>query len=171
MARADITATALDVREQYLSMVYHKVPGEASWTLIHQGRVVSPDVQAEKKTYSRIGDKNKTTRYGTAETTVNVELYAENDLEEVARMLGVTTLIEGTVVQLDPTEISDLAIVNFDGITTAANIVWTEYINRFAPGQLTPALEAEGDARMFNISGAADAYYIIYGATSFTVGP
>ena len=171
MARADIAATALDIREQYLSLVYHKIPGEASWTLIHQGRVVSPDVQAEKKEYSRIGDKNKTTRYGTATTNVGLELYAENDIEEVARVLGVTSLAEGTVVQLDPTKISDLAIVNFDGITTAAAVLWTEYVNRFAPGQLTPALEAESDARVFNVSGAADAYYIIYGATSFTVGP
>jgi hypothetical protein len=171
MAREDITATALEVREQYLSLVYHKIPGEAAWTLIHQGRTLSPDVQAEEKNYMRIGDKNQTTKYGTAKTTVSFELYAENDIEEIARVLGVTTLVNGTVVQLDPTQISDLAIVNFDGITTAAAVLFTEYINRFAPGQLSPPLEAEGDARLFNVSGAADAYYIIYGSTSFTVGP
>jgi hypothetical protein len=33
MARAAFNAD-LEVRQQYLSMVFHKIPGEANWTLL-----------------------------------------------------------------------------------------------------------------------------------------
>lgn len=166
MARAAFNAD-LDLRQQYLSLVYHKQPGELAWTLIDQGRVITPAQTAEEQEYSRIGDQNKSRIAGTISTDVTVQIYVEDDFEEVARFLGERTFSDGETVQLDPTVIADLAIVNFDGITTAANILFTEYINRFRPLQFSINLDAEGDVRIAELSGAADDYYIIKGSTSF----
>lgn len=164
MTRADFTA-ALQVRPQYLSMVYHKIPGEAAWTLIQQGRTLSPDLTADKTDVARIGDKNKTTVYGSITTDITMRLYFDNDVEEVARVLGVikpATWVGSETIQLDPTLVSDFKIVNFDSATIGAAEKFTEYINHFAPGKLSPALDAdENGGRVVDLSGAAAAYYII----------
>lgn len=162
----------LEVRQQYLSMVSHKIPGEAAWTLLDQGRVMSPSQQADEQAYSRIGDKNKLRVPGQVTTDVQVAIFVENDLQELARMLGVkpvSTSWAGTeIIQLDPMKIADLRIENFDDITVGSTLLSTEYINRFRPMQLTMALDAEGDARIAELSGSADDYYIIPAA--ITVG-
>ena len=68
MAR-DSFNSDLDLRQQYLSLVYVKIPGEANWTLMDQGRVVTPNQTAEEQEYSRIGDQNKTKVAGTITMT------------------------------------------------------------------------------------------------------
>lgn len=161
---------ALELRQQYLSMVSHKIPGESAWTLLDQGRVLSPSQQADDQSYSRLGDKNKLRVAGQVTTDVQVVVYVENDLQELARILGtkpVGASWAGTeVIQLDPTKIADLKIESFDGITVGATLLFTEYINRFRPMQLTMALDAEGDVRIAELSGAADDYYIIPAAVA-----
>lgn len=157
--------SSLEVRQHYLSLLYHKFPGEADWTLIDQGRVATPAQAADVQEYNRIGDKNKLQVAGQITTDVTLNVYVENDIEELARFLGSIRPGGGwvgtEVIQLDPTIEADLKIVNFDGITTAANILFTEYINEFKPFNLSPPLDAEGDVRIAELSGSAVAYYII----------
>lgn len=167
MARDSFNAD-LQVRQQYLSLLYHKIPGEADWTLIDQGRVSSPEQAAEEKVYNRIGDENKLKVAGQIETNVSLALYLDDDVEEIARVLGTVRPGGGWVgteeIKLDPTKVSDLKIVNFDGVTASASILFTEYINRFRPMRLAPPLDADGDVRIVELSGSATAYYIIPGA-------
>lgn len=155
----------LDVRQQYLSMLSHKIPGEASWTILDQARVASPTQAAEEQAYSRIGDKNKLRVPGQVTTDVSFAVYVEHDLQELARALGTkptSSSWAGTeVIQLDPTKIADLKIENFDGITVGSALLFTEHINRFRPMRLAMPLDAEGDARIADLSGFADDYYII----------
>lgn len=164
MAR-DSFNSDLDLRQQYLSLVYVKIPGEADWTLIDQGRVVTPSQSAEEQEYSRIGDQNKTKIAGTITTDVTVQLYVEDDIEELAKMLGETRPGGGwvgtEVIQLDPTNVIDIKVNNYDGVTAGANILFVEYINAFKPLGLSINLDAEGDVRIADVSGAATAYYII----------
>lgn len=164
MARAAFNAD-LDVRQQYLSMVLGKIPGEAAWTLLDQGRVVTPDQTADEKEYGRIGDQNKLKVGGEITTDVAVQIYVEDDIEEVARMLGVVRPGGGwvgtEVIQLDPTKLIDLKIENYDGITVGSNNLFTEYINRFKPMRLSINLDAEGEVRIAELSGSASAYYIL----------
>jgi hypothetical protein len=42
-----------------------------------------------------------------------------------------------------------------------AAVLSTEYINEFKPFRLSPPLEAEGDVRIAEVSGAAYSYYMI----------
>lgn len=156
---------ALEVRQQYLSMVFHKIPGEAAWTLLDQGRVATPAQTADEKSYNRIGDKNTLKVAGQIATDVTINLYVEDDIEELGRILG--TVMPGggwtgaEVIELDPTKVADLKIVNYDGITLAANVLFTEYINRFKPSKFSIPEDAEGDVRIAELSGSAEAYYIL----------
>ncbi len=160
---------SLEVRQQYLSLVFQKIPGEADWTLIDQGRVFTPSAEAEMNQYRRIGDRTTFQVPGSITTNVEMELYVENDIEELARALGVRMGAGWTgseVVELDPEFIADYKVVNYDGITTTSNVVFTEYVNRFRPQRLSLALEAEGDVRVATISGVAESYYIMPEATA-----
>jgi hypothetical protein len=160
---------SLDVRQQYLSLVYHSFPGSGTWTLINQGRTVSPSQSADEQEYSRIGDKSKLKVAGTITTDVTVQIYVEDSLAELAMLIGDEVIGAGWAgteeIQLDPTVAHDLKIVNFDGITAASNILSNEYVNEFKPFNLGPPLEAEGDVRVADISGAAASYYIVPEAT------
>ncbi|HEY65541.1 MAG TPA: hypothetical protein G4O02_13325 [Caldilineae bacterium] len=164
MARPSFSHT-LQARQQYLSLIFHKIPGEADWTLLEQGRVLSPSQDSDTQEYNRIGDQNKLRVVQSVMTDVTLRMYVEDNWEEVARILGVVRPPGGwtgnEVIQLDPTVVGDLKIENYDGVTTSANLVATEYINEFSPQTLSVELDAEGDVRIADLSGSAAAYYII----------
>lgn len=155
----------LELRQQYLSMVSAKKPGDPAWTLLDQGRVATPSQTADEQQYSRIGDKNKTKVAGTVTTDVTLNLYVENDIQEVAYMLGQTMPGGGwagtEVIELDPSKLIDMKVENFNGITVGSALLFTEYINRFRPLRLSINLDAEGDVRIAELSGSASAYYIV----------
>lgn len=87
MTRLNFNAD-LDLRQQYLSMLFAKIPGQAAWTLLDQGRVATPDATAQSKDYNRIGDPNTITKYGNVKTTITLNMYYDHDLEELALLLG-----------------------------------------------------------------------------------
>ena len=155
---------SLNVRQQYLSMLFHKIPGEAAWTLIDQGRVASPSQTADVQEYNRIGDKNKLQVAGQITTEVTLNVYVEHDIQELARFLGTVkpaTWVGTENIQLDPSLVADLKIENYAGITVGSALLFTEYINEFKPLNLGIPLDAEGDVRIAELSGTAVAYYII----------
>ena len=164
MTRPNFNAD-LQVRQQYLSLLYHKIPGEAAWTLIDQGRVSSPEQAADEKVYNRLGDINKLKVVEQVETNLSLSVYLDDNIEELARILGTVRPVGGWAgteeIKLDTAKVADLKIVNFDGVTTAANILFVEYINRFRPMRLAPPLDADGDVRIVELSGSATTYYII----------
>lgn len=164
MTRAAFNAP-LEVRQQYLSMVAAKIPGEANWTFFDQGRVLTPDQAADEREYKRIGDRSSVKVASTVATSVNITLYVENDIEELARVLGVVRPGGGWVgteeLKLDPTKIIDFKIENYSGIDVGSALLFAEYVNRFRGSKLTMALDAEGDVRIAEITGACDDYYII----------
>jgi hypothetical protein len=158
--------SALEVRQPYLSMVYMKIPGESTWTLVDQGRVVSPAQTAATQEYKRIGDKLSKKVPGTVSTEITVNFYLEDDIEEVAHLLGFVKPVSGgwtgaETIELDPSKKIDLKIENYNGTATGSALLFTEYINEFQPGNLTPGLDAEGDVRIVELSGSAYSYYII----------
>lgn len=155
----------LEVRRQYLSIVHMKIPGESAWTLIDQGRVITPSSEAQMDEYRRIGDINVLQVPGSKTTNVNLELYVEGDLKELGHALGFVRPGGGWAgtenIKLDPTKIIDFKIENYDGITTSASLLNTEYVNKFRPGSLEMTLDSGGDVRIATIGGVADDYYII----------
>lgn len=155
----------LEVRQQYLSMVYHAFPGTA-WVLLNEGRVITPNQSGDETEYSRIGDKNKLKVANTVTTDVAVQVYFEDNLTEVARILGGNVRPGGgwvgtEEIQLDTTVIHNFKVENYDGITAGAALLFTEYVNSWRPSGVGTPLDAEGDVRIAEFSGAASSYYII----------
>jgi hypothetical protein len=155
----------LQVREHYLSLLYHKIPGEYNYTLINQGRVSLPEQTTEEKNFPRIDGANRFFAAGAPVVAVNLAVYLDDDIEELGRLLGSVRPPGGwtgsEVIQLDHTKVADLKVVNFDGTDYKANVLFTEYINGFRPTLLSPPLDADGDVRIVELSGSAVAYYII----------
>lgn len=167
MARDSFNADLVTL-EQYMTLVYMKIPGEAAWTLMDQGRIFDPTSSAEDKTYKRIGDINATRRGGTVTHETTIEVYVEETLEEMARMLGFVRPGGGWLgseeIKLDPERVIDVKAVTFDGITTAADPLFVAYANAFRPRSLQMTVDADGDAMMANIQGSPASYYIIHEA-------
>ena len=155
----------LEVRQQYLTMVYHKKPGEANWTLINQGKVLTPSAKADEKTYDRLGDKVQTKVAGQIAIDVTLQIYMESDLVEVARALGYIKPGGGWTgseeIQLTPENVGDFKLVSFAGTTLGSPEVHTEYVNYFTPLNFSVPDDASGDVRTAELSGSARAYYII----------
>lgn len=156
---------SLQVRQPFLSLVFQKIPGESSWTLLNQGKTFSPDVNADVKDFRRIGDKRVTSIPGAAKTTVTFQVYLDDDVSELARALGEVKPGGGWTgseeIDLDPDFVADYKIENYDGSDPGAALLFTEYINEFRGNKLTPSLGADDDSRMADVSGTAYSYYII----------
>ncbi len=162
--------TEFEARRAYLSIVFHKYPGEADWTLIDQGRAFRPEYAAEIRAYRRIGDPQAyPVAVSRPAANVALELYVDSELEELARLWGARRpsagWSAGTVIDLDPLAAADYKVENYDGIALTARVVFTEYVNHFWPARLTLALETEDGARVIEVEGFADAYYIVPEAT------
>lgn len=164
MPRIDFNAP-LVVRQQYLSMLYHKTPASGSWVLLDQGKVATPASKADEKSYNRIGDKNTLKVGGQVTTDVTLQVYLDSNLDEVAKALGYNRPGGGwvgtEVITLDPTLISDLKIESYDGTTVGAALLFTEYIYSFRPMNFSIPEDADGDVRIAELSGSCASYYIM----------
>ena len=164
MARTLITQE-FELRQQYLSQIYHAFPG-GSWTLLNQGRALSPNQSSNESEYGRIGSQNRKKVAQSVTTDVNVQVYVEDNLKEVALVMGGNVRPGGgwlgsEIIQLDTTMAHNFKIENYDGITSSATLLSTEYVNSWRPSGVGAVLESEGDVRIFDFPGSADSYYII----------
>lgn len=164
MARAAFTHD-LETREPYLYVVYARTPGAASWTMLQQLAEISPESTAEEKSYRRIGDKNAKKIGGTVENSITLRVYWENNITEVATLLGQPKPGNGwsasTYVELDPTKAVDVMMIGYDVIDTSTAVAkHVEYINAFRPITLRGSMAADGDARIAEITGSPTTWYI-----------
>jgi hypothetical protein len=160
--RTDVLPT-FDINAHYKYLVYQKLDADTAYQLLGQLKNIDVNGQADQKEYKRVGDQNATKRAGSIAWDVTVVLYDDNDFEEVARCLGAAKPSSGgwigtETVILDPTKISDFQIKKFDGVTTAANLLSTESLSNFKPAGLKAGIDAEGDARTYEISGSIDSW-------------
>jgi hypothetical protein len=164
MARADFNAE-LNVRQQYLSMLFHKIPGEAAWTLMDQGKIATPDATADEKTYDRIGDEDQLTVAGQIKNSVTLQVYVDDHLDEVARVLGYVRPGGGWLgtenIKLDPTKVSDIKLESYNGVAVGSALLFTECVNSFRPLKFSIPEDASGDVRIAELSGSCTSYYII----------
>lgn len=155
---------SLEVLQPYLSLVYGKIPGQTDWTMFNQGRVMTPDISAEEKEYARIGDKATKKVAGNATYNCTVSVYVEENLKELALMLGSVRPTLGwagtETIEFDPSFKIDLKVETYNGTTSAASLLFTEYFNEFTPTRVGMNLEAEGDARIAEIQGGIVNWYI-----------
>lgn len=163
MARPSLST--LDTREQYLSLLFCRAPGAASWVLISQGKVFTASPEAEEKTYRRIGDKRVKTVGGTVNVPATVTLYVDDDLVEIAQALGQPkaggSWAGNEEIRLDPTKTRDFMVIHYDSDDpTTAIPKSVEYLNAFRPRSATKSLDADGDAEQLEIQGNAYDWYL-----------
>lgn len=164
MARIAFNAD-LQVREQYLSLLYHKTNAEMSWTLLDQGKSFQTSVTAETKDYKRLGDKNVKTVGGSTKVEVTLTLYTDANLDEVARSLGVIRPGGGWVgseqIELDPSVcVGDFKEESYNGTTVGATLVHTKYVDNFYGSSISDGWDSENEARTVEIKGTAGRYYL-----------
>ena len=166
MATRSNLSNSLELLQQPLSMLFHKFPGEASWTAIGQARKIDPDKTSDATDHARIGDPNKKTIYGAATTKVTLEIYLEKDLFTLARVFG-TKPTSGSWAGTEelkpvPTTISDLKLVTYTGDTTSATDLFSTYINEFSCADFKLPFDASSsDPLIATVNGAARDIYII----------
>lgn len=155
-----------EVRQQYLSMLYHALPGHA-WVLMNEGRLFSPNQTADTSEYSRIGDPVKKKVANTLAIDAEVQVYVEDNLTEVAAIMSGEVRPGGgwagtEVLQLDTTVVHNFKVENYDGIDVGSSLLLnTEYLSGWQASGMGTPLEAEGDVRIFSFPGAASSYYIV----------
>jgi hypothetical protein len=160
--RTDVLAP-FEVRRQYLSLL--NLQGvDGAWILINQGRMVTPVVEWNVDQVGRLGDVALANTPGDGAHSMTVELYADDDLDELGRALGMTRSLSGWVgseqIALDPTVIVNWRIDNYDGVEPDSVLLFREYVNHFQPTTMEMAL-ATDEVRIVAINGVAGAYYII----------
>ena len=164
MARAALAD--MQVRPQYLSVVYHKIPGEAQWTVLSQCRTMSPEQTANKTEAARNRQQEQDDRvrgaqhrgfaapvHGSRHERGGAASWAWRSRAPAGRAMNRFSLTR-PVSQI-------LKIENFNGADTSATLLSTEYINRFKPGKFSHGLDGDEEGgRFVDCSGSADAYYI-----------
>ena len=165
MARPAFSAN-LQVRQQYLSLLYHKTNAEVGWTLLDQGKSFQTSVTADTKDYKRLGDKYVKTVGGSTKVEVTLTLYTEANLDEVARALGVIRPGAGWLgteqITLDPTVcIGDFKEESYSGTAVGVDTpVHIKYIDDFYGTSISDGWDADGDVRTIEIKGTAARYYM-----------
>lgn len=153
-----------------LSVVYQKIQGtEVSFTVIGQGKVITPNQTTDTSSVNRIGDRNKHTIYTSTNVDMTIEVYTDRDGKTLARLFGVppaSNTFSGTEeIKPDTTVKQDLKIITFDSDATSASILFTEYVYGFTPSSNNSPLDSSSaDPRTVTITGNADTYYRMYPA-------
>jgi hypothetical protein len=152
-----------DIRPHYHYLVKNKLDADTAYTIVGQLKNIQVNGQADQKTFKRVGDVNATKRAGSIAWDVTITLFADNDIEEVARALGTKKPATGgwigtETITLDPTKITDLQIEGYDGTGVSAVLQTTETLPNFTPAGLKAGVDAESDARTFEITGSCDSW-------------
>jgi len=155
MARPAIP-TAFDVSPQYFYLLTL-----ADDTVLGQIRSVQPSSSIENTRVSRVGSSTKTTLRKTKESTLALSVWPDNDLDEVARLLGATaTPTTGTEVKLaaDATA-QNLQLKKYDAEALSATELEVHLLSNFLALELSLPVDAEGEP-VLAMSGNIDDWVI-----------
>ncbi len=159
------TLGTLNVRPHFLSILSAKLPEDAGWTVLEQGETFTPDSSADSQEYKRIGDKNALKIAGSVGTDIGITVYFEDDLKELAMVLGIKKPGGGWTgseeIDLDPKRVIDFKVDNYNGTDSSAAVVSTEYIYAFRGAKFAMGLDANGEVRKADISGACAKWYMM----------
>jgi len=166
-----ITRPAFDHALEQLTgpatLVYYQQPTEGTtWHLLNQGKKFDPSSKVGSTTNKRLGDVSAAKTRGAAEHNLAIGVYLEDDIKEVAALLGYAIPDTGwdgsTAIRLDGSKKVNLKAVTFASTDTGAAELFTEYAMGFGVTELKPTLDADNDnARMAELTGDCDDYYFV----------
>jgi hypothetical protein len=128
-------------------------------TVLGQIRSITPSDSIQTEQVGRVGSSTKKTLKKSKETAVELELWIDSDLAELAVALNQTAPSSGTTLKLDPSASpTNLFIQNFDSENTAATLLSTIYMVQYLATELEFGLDEDGE-QVATISGTLEELY------------
>lgn len=154
----------LELLYQQYTIIYYKAQTASTYIILNQGKKLDPSSKVGSTTNKRVGDTNAWTSRGAAEHSAGVSVYFEDDIKEIAGLLGYTIPSTGWAgteeIKLDGTKKVDIKAVTFASTDSGAAELFTEYLLGFGCTEIKTTLDADNDnARVAELSGVADEYY------------
>lgn len=157
---AGVTMPALDLLESSVAVL------RKSSTVLGQVVRVQPQSQIPTRKVARLGDTNKYTSYQPAEHSLQLEIYGQKTVKEMALLLGGTAMpgsggwVGTEVLRLNPTVAKfDLLLDVYDAATgTGDDLQGTWTFKNFKPTTLNPNYQSDSSLT-FTINGECDDIY------------
>ena len=155
MARSSLPA--FDVRPQYFSLIQN----EAGRTL-GQVRSINPSDSIETVQAGRVGSSTKKTLKKSKNTTLSVDVWTDDDNQEVGIFLGADVLpSSGSTIKLDPSSTpKNFYIRNYDSEASTAALLSTTYLRQFVATEYSFTLDSEGE-QVVSMSGTLEDLYTV----------
>lgn len=128
-------------------------------TVLGQIRSITPSDSIQTEQAGRVGSSTKKTLKKSKETGLELEVWLDGDLAELAVALNQSAPASGGTVKLDPSASpTNLFIQNFDSESASATLLSTIYLVQFLATELETGLDEDGE-QVASISGTLEELY------------
>lgn len=128
-------------------------------TVLGQVRNITPSDSIQTERAGRVGSSTKKTLKKSKETGLEMEIWLDSDLAELAVALNQTAPASGGTIKLDPSASpTHLFIQNFDSENTSAALLSTIYLVNYLATELETSLDEDGE-QVATISGTLEELY------------
>jgi len=156
MARPSLP-TQFDVSPQFYSIVTLEDD-----TVLGQLKSIEPSISIDSTKAGRVGSSTKKTLKKTKEGTLSMEVWADNDLGELALLLNRSAApTSGQTVTLDPSASAiTLKIKKYDSEDTSATLLSTGYLYNYQALEWSFTLDEDGE-EVHSLSGDVEDIYTV----------
>lgn len=149
---------------QYTLIYWQQTTEGTTWHLMNQAKKWEPSSKAGAASNKRVGSVSAFKTRGAVEHSLNLAVYYEDDLKELAAVLGMVIPAGGwdgvTKIRLDGTKKVNLKAVTFSSADAGADELFTEIAMAFGVTELKTAVDSDNEnARVAELSGECDDYY------------
>lgn len=156
MARPSLP-TQFDVSPQFFSIVT-----TAGDTVLGQVKSIEPSIAVDSTKAGRVGSSTKKTLKKSKEGSLSLEIWADNDLAEIATALNrASAPSSGETVTLDPDASAiTLKIKKYDAEGSTATLLATTYLYNYQALEWGFSLDEDGE-EVHSISGDVEDIYTV----------
>lgn len=128
-------------------------------TVLGQIRSITPSDSIQTERAGRVGSSTKKTLKKSKETGLEMEIWIDSDLAELAVALNQAAPASGGTLKLDPSaSTTNLFIQNFDSESASATLLSTIYLQNYLATELEFGLDEDGE-QVATISGTLEELY------------
>jgi len=142
---------------------YNSLVCKSDGTPLGQVRKLEPSLKLDSTKAGRVGSSRKKTLRKSKEGTAALDMWVDDDLEEVAVALGApATPASGETLTLDPNAAPiTLLIKNYNSEASTATLLSTIYLYNYVPTELKLTYDEDGE-QVASISGdMEDLYWVV----------
>jgi len=149
--------SGFDVNPQYFALVT-----DGSGAVLGQVRSINPQLTMETTQAGRVGSSTKKTLKKTKSGTLSLEMWADEDLAEIAVALNRSAApSSGDTVQLDSdAAATDIYIKRYDGESASANLIDILYCYQYTATEMSWTFDEDGE-QVVSVSGTIEDLYSV----------